>query len=80
MGFWCQLLRRHYSGTSLKSLATHLRDNSKRVMVMAGAGLSTPSGIPDFRQVICTEYFFFTESQCRESFMNGQKMGLVFQG
>ncbi|KDR18595.1 NAD-dependent protein deacetylase sirtuin-3, mitochondrial-like [Zootermopsis nevadensis] len=37
------------SADSLKSFANHLKERSSNVLVMAGAGLSTPSGIPDFR-------------------------------
>lgn len=37
------------SADSLKSFATHLNEKCSNVLVMAGAGLSTPSGIPDFR-------------------------------
>jgi hypothetical protein len=37
------------SAESLKSFADHLKEKCNNVLVMAGAGLSTPSGIPDFR-------------------------------
>lgn len=37
------------SADSLKTFATHLNEKCSNVLVMAGAGLSTPSGIPDFR-------------------------------
>lgn len=37
------------STDSLKSFATTLNEKCSNVLVMVGAGLSTPSGIPDFR-------------------------------
>lgn len=37
------------SAESLKSFANQLKEKCNNVLVMAGAGLSTPSGIPDFR-------------------------------
>ncbi|XP_008308442.1 NAD-dependent protein deacetylase sirtuin-3, mitochondrial [Cynoglossus semilaevis] len=37
-------------GLTLKDIAKNIRESQyKRVVVMAGAGISTPSGIPDFR-------------------------------
>jgi len=35
---------------TLEDIAENIKENKfKRVVVMAGAGISTPSGIPDFR-------------------------------
>ncbi|XP_029978107.1 NAD-dependent protein deacetylase sirtuin-3-like isoform X1 [Sphaeramia orbicularis] len=53
---WWTAAPRLFSGTSsadqltLEGVAKDIRDRKlKRVVVMAGAGISTPSGIPDFR-------------------------------
>ncbi|PSN41036.1 NAD-dependent protein deacetylase sirtuin-3 [Blattella germanica] len=36
---------------TLQGFADHLKEKCDNVLVMAGAGLSTPSGIPDFREL-----------------------------
>ncbi|KAG8234918.1 hypothetical protein J437_LFUL015326 [Ladona fulva] len=42
---------RNYSTSSetIKAVSSYIRDKCESIVVMAGAGLSTPSGIPDFR-------------------------------
>ncbi|KAK2853623.1 hypothetical protein Q5P01_006284 [Channa striata] len=54
---WCDGIRAHFScggggakQHTLEDIAKNIREQQfKRVVVMAGAGISTPSGIPDFR-------------------------------
>lgn len=47
-------------GLTLKDIAKNIRESQyKRVVVMAGAGISTPSGIPDFRYMSFYWFMFY---------------------
>lgn len=46
---FCHSNKKHFED-KIKKVATHIHQSSS-ILVMTGAGLSTPSGIPDFRSV-----------------------------
>lgn len=39
----------HIAAPDLESVAAYIREKQPRIVVMAGAGVSTAAGIPDFR-------------------------------
>lgn len=50
---------------NLEDVAKYIRDEARCIMVMVGAGMSTPSGIPDFRYRRCN-FVFCNRTYCQE--------------